>query len=100
MPGPKAVRPASALSPRTFFDTTSSSTNRTGWTIGGGIEWGFAPNWSAKIEYNHIDLGSTNVAILSSTGTTSFVSSKETIDVVKGGINYRFNWGAPVVARY
>jgi outer membrane immunogenic protein len=84
----------------TFFDTTSSSTNRTGWTIGGGIEWGFAPNWSAKIEYNHIDLGSTNVAILSSTGTTSFVSSKETIDVVKGGVNYRFNWGGPVVARY
>jgi outer membrane immunogenic protein len=84
----------------TLFDTTSSSTNRTGWTIGGGIEWGFTPNWSAKIEYNHIDLGSTNVAILSSAGTTSFVSSKETIDVVKGGINYRFNWGAPVAARY
>jgi outer membrane immunogenic protein len=83
-----------------LFDTTSSSTNRTGWTIGGGIEWGFAPSWSAKIEYNYLDMGSTNVAILSSTGTTSFVNSKETINVVKGGINYRFNWGAPVAARY
>ena len=27
-----------------------------GWTAGAGIEWAFAPNWSAKIEYLHLDL--------------------------------------------
>jgi outer membrane immunogenic protein len=84
----------------TFFDSTSSSSNRSGWVIGGGVEWGFAPNWSAKIEYNHIDFGSTTVAIASSTGTTSFVSSSDRIDVVKAGVNYRFNWAGPVVAKY
>jgi outer membrane immunogenic protein len=83
----------------TVFDTFSSSTDRTGWTIGGGVEWGFAPGWSAKIEYNHIDFGSTNIGVnrIETGGifATSFISSSERVDVVKGGINYRFNWGAP-----
>ena len=64
------------------------------------FEWGFTPNWSAKIEYNHVDLGSTTVAVNSSRGTTNFVSSSDRIDIVKAGINYRFNWGGPVVAKY
>ena len=82
------------------FDTTTSSSNRSGWVAGVGVEWGFAPNWSAKFEYNHIDFGSTNVAILSSVSGISNVSSSEKVDVVKAGVNYRFNWGSPVVARY
>lgn len=86
------------------FDTTSSSSNRSGWVVGAGVEWGFAPNWSAKIEYNHIDFGSNTVTITSvpvaGAVTTSFVRSSETIDLVKAGVNYRFNWGGPVVAKY
>ncbi len=35
----------------------------TGWTIGGGIERKFAPNWSAKIEYQYFDFGSHNLSI-------------------------------------
>jgi outer membrane immunogenic protein len=84
----------------TFFETTSSSTHRDGWVVGGGVEWGFAPGWSAKVEYNHIDFGSTNVTIFPSRGAVSFVTSSETLDLVKVGVNYRFNWGGPVVARY
>ena len=83
-----------------FFDTTSSSTDRNGWIVGVGIEWGFAPNWSAKLEYNHADFGSTTVGVVSSLGTTNFVSSSERIDIVKAGINYRFGWGGPVMAKY
>lgn len=79
----------------TFFQTTSSSTNRSGWVVGAGVEWGFAPNWSTKIEYNHIDFGSTDVTVFTSRGTTNVVSSSSTIDLVKAGVNYRFNWGAP-----
>jgi outer membrane immunogenic protein len=82
------------------FDTTTSSSNRTGWVAGAGIEWGFAPNWSAKIEYNHIDFGSTNVAIVSSVSGISNVSSTDRVEVVKGGVNYHFNWSGPVVAKY
>jgi outer membrane immunogenic protein len=84
----------------TFFETTSTSSNRSGWTIGAGVEWGFAPNWSAKLEYNYIDFGSTNVAVVGTVSGISNVSSTATVNVVKGGINYRFNWGAPVVAKY
>ncbi len=85
----------------TFFDTTSSGSSRTGWIVGVGVEWGFAPNWSAKLEYNHMDFGSRTVSINDTTfGTTSLVSSSDTVDVVKGGINYRFNWGAPLLAKY
>ena len=83
-----------------FFDTTSSSTSRSGWVLGGGVEWGFAPNWSAKIEYDHLDFGSTNVSILSSTGTTTFVSSTDREDIVTAGVNYRFNWGGMGATKY
>ncbi len=31
---------------------------RTGWTAGGGVEWMFAPHWSAKLEYLYFDLDS------------------------------------------
>ena len=82
------------------FEPTSSSTDRTGWVIGGGVEWGFAPNWSAKLEYNHVDFGSKNVTIVSGITGTTFVSSSDTLDIVKAGVNYRFNWGTPVVAKY
>ena len=33
---------------------------RWGWTVGGGFEYGFAPNWSAAVEYDYIDTGSKN----------------------------------------
>ena len=89
------------LSPTgTLVDTSATSTDRSGWVVGAGFEWAFAPAWSAKIEYEHFDFGSTNVGvshILIATGAFSqtFVSSTEKLDVVKGGINYRFNWGGP-----
>ena len=35
-----------------------ASRTRTGWTVGVGSEWKFAPNWSAFVEYNHADFGS------------------------------------------
>ena len=31
----------------------NASESRTGWTVGGGIEWAFWNNWSAKVEYDH-----------------------------------------------
>jgi outer membrane immunogenic protein len=32
-----------------------------GWAAGGGAEWMFARNWSAKVEYLYLDLGSSTV---------------------------------------
>ena len=42
----------------------SRSTDKFGWTIGGGIETMFASNWSAKIEYLYMDLGSVSNSVL------------------------------------
>ena len=39
-------------------NTVSESTTRAGWTVGGGVEWRFAPQWSVKAEYLYVDLGS------------------------------------------
>ena len=45
----------------------SHSQSRSGWTFGAGVEYAFAPNWSAFVEYNHFDFGtkdSNTVAVL------------------------------------
>ena len=39
------------------FASSSYSDTRVGWTAGGGVEWMFLPNWSAKLEYLYYDLG-------------------------------------------
>jgi len=56
----------------------------------------------AKIEYNYMDFGRDRFAIAAvpPPGTLVTADIDQQIHVVKLGINYRFNWGAPVVARY
>ena len=86
----------------------SQSQSRSGWTFGAGVEYAFAPNWSAFVEYNHFDFGSSdwNTVRTLSTPVGTFnvpisISETERFDVVKAGLNYKFNWwSAPVVARY
>jgi len=82
------------------FSNTSTSVDRDGWVVGAGVEWGFAPNWSAKVEYNHIDLGSKIVTVNQTVGAATFVDSSTKLDLVKAGVNYRFNWGGAGVTRY
>jgi outer membrane immunogenic protein len=90
------------------------SDTRVGWTVGGGLEWMFMPNFSAKVEYLYYDLGSysfdagvqTNVSIVLP-GRFFFqnytqASTRYNGHIVRAGVNYHFNWGAPapVVAKY
>jgi outer membrane immunogenic protein len=74
----------------------ASNRDDTGYTVGGGLEYMFAPAWSAKIEYQYYNFDTTSVAVAAG---PSF-SYKDDIHTVKAGINYHFNWGGPVVARY
>ena len=62
-----------------------TSNSRTGWTIGGGVEWMFAPHWSAFLEGNYMDFGSN-----SGTVATIPVTVKATESNVLVGVNYRF----------
>jgi outer membrane immunogenic protein len=75
--------------------TLSMSGHKTmfGWTAGGGVEWAYAANWTAKVEYAYFDFGK-----LDTTGVSTFAEREtQSIDVtahtVKVGVSYR--WGAP-----
>jgi outer membrane immunogenic protein len=71
---------------------------RWGGTVGAGLEYGFAPNWSAAVEYDHIFEGKHDVVFTTPAGTalTGRTSGGDT-DLITARINYRF--GGPVVAR-
>jgi outer membrane immunogenic protein len=72
------------------YDGYGSAT-RTGWTVGGGIEYAFARNWSVFAEYNYMDFGDKNVDIVDAAGGPPWVDNfKNSINEVLGGINYRF----------
>jgi outer membrane immunogenic protein len=74
----------------------SATSTRSGWTAGGGLEWGFAPNWSAKFEWLYMKFDSAAFNTLAAEGPRSSVPFDD--NIVRAGINYRF--GGPVVARY
>lgn len=87
------------------FDTpisggANSSDTRFGWTAGLGAEWMFLPNWSAKVEYLHYDLGqASNEFDVSHSNAQALifvnnVRTEATIsgDIVRAGVNYHFSW--------
>ncbi len=77
----------------------SFSGTRTGWTAGGGIEYAFAANWTARVEYRYADFGHvTNVPALTFVGFVERHTITE--NTVRAGLSYKFNWGAPLMARY
>jgi len=79
----------------------SGSASRNGWTVGAGLEYMFAPNWSAKVEYDYYDFGNKSTLLVTPAGVAlDTINSKLTVNTVKVGVNYHFNWGGPVVARY
>jgi outer membrane immunogenic protein len=64
---------------------------RTGWTVGAGVEWAFAPHWSANLEYNFYDFGNHGTVLSDPTGTTvTFAGLRDTIHAVTAGVNYHF----------
>jgi outer membrane immunogenic protein len=71
--------------------------------VGVGVEYAFANNWSVKAEYNHMDFGSHTETLQPTPGCGCVAFQydvNQTVDLVKVGLNYRFGWGGPVVARY
>jgi outer membrane immunogenic protein len=72
---------------------TGFSDTKAGWTIGAGVEWGFAPNWSVKLEYLYLDFGNIDHTFGSiAPFTGSFLTTSHVTDhIARAGINYRFN---------
>jgi len=72
--------------------------HQNGYTVGAGVEYMFAPNWSAKVEYQYYNFGKASFS--APAALVPFGSFTTDDHVVRAGINYRFNWGGPVVAKY
>jgi len=74
----------------------------TGWTAGGGLEYAFLPNWSAKVEYLYANIGADYDRVF----TGPFVietQQRAHLNTVRAGVNYRFNWmfaPGPAAAAY
>jgi len=71
----------------------SSHNTKAGWTIGGGIEARLAGNWTAKLEYLYLDLGSVSTVPTPAANATVAVAfnSRVTDNIVRAGINYKFD---------
>jgi outer membrane immunogenic protein len=70
-----------------------ASNDRTGWTVGAGVEWGFAQHWSVFAEYNFMGFGTQSATFTGCNGTC-VVSANTKADVqnVLAGVNYKFNF--------
>jgi outer membrane immunogenic protein len=59
-----------------------------GWTVGAGLEFAIAGNWTAKAEYLYVNLGKLNCGLSCGPFVTDNVSF--TTNLVRAGVNYRF----------
>ena len=93
----------SILDTLTGFEFASASATRWGGTVGVGFEYGFAPNWSFGVEYNHLWMGNSNNSFTTAALPAAFLNNRvsQDVDMVTARINYRFGgYGAPIAARY
>ena len=87
----------------TFTTFTNCGNSTGGWLLGAGFEYAFTNNWTVKAEYDYLGLGSRTFVLPVGSpflpGDT-FTSNNRNVQTFKIGVNYLFNWGAPVTARY
>jgi len=74
----------------------SNSNTNSGWLVGAGVEYAFAPNWTAKVEYDFLGLSNTSFAVPAGapglpTGYTVSTNNRD-IQMLTVGFNYLFNW--------
>lgn len=68
----------------------TQNTTPSGWTLGAGTELALGPNWSAKLEYLYVDLGTvTNTVIVAGVPTVTD-RARVQMNAMRAGVNYRF----------
>jgi outer membrane immunogenic protein len=76
--------------------TFNNNNTNTGWTAGGGLEWAFANNWTARVEYDYVGLNDISLTVPAAfpvVASDVFTTHNRNIQMVTVGINYLFNWG-------
>jgi opacity protein-like surface antigen len=74
------------IGPATLLTQTSLAGDRTGWTVGYGVEFALTRNWSVMAEMNYIDFGNKNMTAADGT----VLNAGMRISEGKIGVNYRF----------
>jgi outer membrane immunogenic protein len=73
-----------------------SNSNSNDGPVGGvGVEWAFAPNWTAKIEYDNLFLNDRSFTVpagFPDIGGRTFSTFNRDVQTVTVGVNYLFNW--------
>jgi outer membrane immunogenic protein len=101
------VKGGAAVTQNSFLQATTiggiglnfATATKWGGTIGVGLDYAFAPNWSVGIEYDHLFMGTANNSFSVPAGAAAVVNQiSQDVDLVALRINYKF--GGPVVARY
>jgi len=90
------------------IELASASSTRWGGTVGVGWEYGFAPNWSVGVEYDHLFLGDANNSFsIVNPNVVGVLNSRvsQDVDMLTLRVNYRFGgygagYGGPGGARY
>jgi outer membrane immunogenic protein len=94
----------SILDTASGVELAAASATRWGGALGVGWEYGFAPNWSAGIEYDHLFMGHANNSFTTTDPRlVGFLNDRisQDVDMVTLRINYRFGgYGAPIVSKY
>jgi outer membrane immunogenic protein len=85
-----------------FFLSEGISKTRTGWTVGGGLEYAVTNNWSIGAEYRYSDFGRFNDFPFGSIASIPLARHHVTENQVQGRFSYHFTTFAPppVVAKY
>ena len=85
------------------LNVASADATRWGAAVGVGFEYGFAPNWSVGVEYDHLFMGHSNnsFSVVNPIVVGAANRINQDVDMVTLRLNYRFGgWGGPVTARY
>ena len=75
----------------------SNNNTNTGWTAGGGLEWAFTNNWTARVEYDYVGLSNQTFVVPAGFGAATgdvVTTNNRNIQMVTVGVNYLFNWGS------
>jgi outer membrane immunogenic protein len=78
----------------------SATSNVTGWTVGGGVEFWPFQNLSLKVEYLFVQFPTIAEAFNTVPGNFIAVNTRLSENVIRGGINWHFDWWAPGAAKF
>ena len=71
--------------------SASVSNTRTGWTLGGGVEYGFWRNWSVNVEYRYMQFNYNDNFFFSDPRAARQINAQQNVNTVRVGLNYHFN---------